>query len=254
MQYFIANWKSNKTLSEIHEWLEVFELQLSTRKYSDQTRVVLAVPFPFLIEAAAWLKAWQEKYSSGKLPVQIELAAQDVSQFPAGSYTGAVNAVQLKSLGVQYVIIGHSERRRYFHESSREIAAKAVQVLAAHMTPIICVDEQYIEEQATELKLEVAFADMQKCFVTYEELAAIGTGQNTSPQDFFKAKGQILQAFGAVVVMYGGSVNSQNIREYVGSSDSGDVASRPEDAAGVLVGTASLDAQDFVAILDRAQS
>ncbi len=254
MHYFIANWKSNKTLLEIHEWLEAFELQLSTRKYSDQTRVVLAVPFPFLIEAAAWLKMWQEKYSSGLVPVQIELAAQDVSQFPAGSYTGAVNALQLQGLGVKYVIMGHSERRRYFHESSREIAAKVVQTLAAQMTPIICVDEQYIEEQAIELKLEVQFSDMQKCLVTYEELAAIGTGQNTSPQDYAKAKEQILQAFGDVVVMYGGSVNSQNIREYVGSFDGGDVTPGTQSADGVLVGTASLDVLDFIAVLDRAQN
>lgn len=246
MKYYIANWKSNKTLSEVKQWLETFSTQLSTRQYPQTVTVLLAIPFPFLSLASSWLANFKQTYANAQVPVQIELAVQDVSQFPAGSYTGAVSVLQLKEFGVKFAIVGHSERRIYFHETSREVSAKVTQLLGEDIVPVICVDDPYIEEQATELKLEIPFEDMQKVLVAYEALDAIGTGDSVDANKFLQSKEVIQKAFGEVPVLYGGSVSSENIKEYVITSD------EARSAAGVLVGTASLDPMDFIAILDRA--
>lgn len=245
MKYFIANWKSNKTLPEVKHWLEVFSTQLSTRRYPQDMCVLLAVPFPFLSLTSAWLENWKQTYAQVQAPVQIELAVQDVSHFPAGSYTGAVSAMQLKEFGVKFALVGHSERRIYFHENSREVSAKVTQLLGESISPVICVDAPYIEEQATELKLEIPFAAMKKVLVAYEALDAIGTGESVDSATFLQSKEVIQKAFGEIPVLYGGSVSSENVREYVIALD------EAQCAAGVLVGTASLDPMDFIAILDR---
>jgi len=229
LPYFVANWKSHKTIEEAQEWLETFSKLLLTRQYQTDLSVVLAVPFPFLNLVHDWLEA------RGDQEPQIFLAVQDLSSFPSGKYTGAVSTRQLEGLGVSAAILGHSERRRYFHETSQDVAAKVTQALEAGMLPIVCVDDPYLEEQAAALQS----AERTQVAVVYEALETIGTGVSLSTEEFEAARARIRAAFGEVPALYGGSVDSQNILEFVPPAD------------GVLVGTASLEAADFVAIIDR---
>lgn len=229
MKYIVANWKSHKNQHEAKAWFsQLDELLLTRQQYSGYTLVV-AVPFPFLAAAQEVLK------SNSAIP--IKLAVQDISPFDTGSYTGAVSARQLADFGVSYAIVGHSERRRYFSETSTDVAAKVALCLEANITPIVCVDDPYLEEQS----LEIASQHRSKILVAYEALATIGTGDPLDPDVFSQVKEKIKAEFGAVPVLYGGSVESSNVAEYA------------DVAEGYLVGGASLDAADFVAILDRLQ-
>lgn len=239
MKYLIANWKSNKTSAEAQTWFSEFEALLSTRRFGKDVTVVIAVPFPFVPVAAEWLKIWKSQFkTTGTQPVAVALAVQDLSSYAAGSYTGAVSVRNLEGFGVEFVILGHSERRRYFHETSADVAAKVDQAIQAEMKPIVCVDDPYIDEQAQLLDS----GQKSQVIVAYEALKTIGTGNNLSAADFEKAKEEVLEAFGLVPVVYGGSVTSSNVSAYTTL------------AAGYLVGGASLQAADFVAILDRAFS
>lgn len=216
----IANWKSNKTTALTEEWLAGFSAEIS-----DQTTVVLAPPTSLLSLVAA------------KLPTGTKLAAQDVSSFPMGSYTGAVNAQQLKSLGAEYVIVGHSERRRYFHETPQDVAAKIEQATANNLIPVLCLDEDYIEEQAAALESK----DIPKLVIAYEPLAAIGSGNNAPADQVTAIIAKIRQVYGQVPVIYGGSVDERSVKEYLLISD------------GVLVGSASLDPEQFSKIVSAAK-
>ena len=238
MKYIVANWKSNKNKDEAKAWFsKLDELLLTRQQYSGYTLVV-AVPFPFLSLAQEAIERSQSfKQDSDQVAVPVKLAVQDISPFDAGSYTGAVSARQLANFGVSFAVVGHSERRRYFAETSTEVAAKVALCLEENITPIVCVDDPYLEEQA----MEIAAHDRSKILVAYEALATIGTGEPLDPDAFLRAKQEILTAFGSVPVLYGGSVESSNVSEYA------------EHADGYLVGGASLDPADFVAILDRLQ-
>jgi triosephosphate isomerase (TIM) len=238
MKYIVANWKSHKNQHEAKAWFsELDELLLTRQQYSGYTLVV-AVPFPFLSVAQEAIKTFQSfNQDSDQAAVPVKLAVQDISPFDAGSYTGAVSARQLADFGVSFAVVGHSERRRYFTETSTDVAAKVARCLEANITPIVCVDDPYLEEQA----LEIAAKDRSKILVAYEALSAIGTGDPLDPHVFLQAKEEIETAFGTIPVLYGGSVESDNVSEYADHAD------------GYLVGGASLNPVDFVAILDRLQ-
>ena len=236
MKYLIANWKSNKTYAEATQWFEEFETLLSTRHFVNEGVVVLAVPFPFIALASEWIHKWNTQFSQDDTqPVTMQLAVQDISQFPAGSYTGAVCTRNLADFNVAFAIVGHLERRRYLHETAMDVAGKVDQALEAGITPIVCVDDPYLDEQAQTIQKE----HTSKIIVAYEALKTIGTGNNLSVSDFESAAQQITEAFGKVPVLYGGSVKSDNVTEYEAVAD------------GYLVGGASLVPADFMAILDR---
>lgn len=216
----IANWKSQKTLDAAQKWWNDFS---SSFQESAHNTVVVAPSFTLLSST--------EVLASD---TGIHLGAQDVSSYPMGSYTGGVNAQQLKDMGVEYVIVGHSERRRYFHETHEDVAKKVREVLAANMTPVLCVDKEYIDDQAALLNTK----EMLACVLAYEPVAAIGSGQ---PEDVGTVKeviNQIKAVFGPVPVIYGGSVTEINVQEYVLVSD------------GALVGSASLDGEKFAALVN----
>ncbi len=217
----IANWKSHKLEKEVSDWLTEFNYQFQPSEF---VQPVVAPALPHLHQVKL------------ELPDGVALGAQAVSSFPMGSYTGAVNAQQLKDLGVQYVIVGHSERRRYFHENHQDVAKQVQEVLAQQIKPILCVDKDYIDEQAAALDPKLC----RECIVAYEPLAAIGTGQNEPVGQVKTIVAQIREIYGDVPVIYGGSVDQSNIGEYMLVSD------------GALVGGASLDAQQFMGILRAA--
>ncbi|MCC6711507.1 MAG: triosephosphate isomerase [Candidatus Pacebacteria bacterium] len=217
----LGNWKSNKTDQEVDSWLSEFIHKTKGLDFS-KVEAVIAPPYPFL-------------YKFKK--IALKLGVQDISPFSAGSYTGAVAAHSLQDFGVDYVIIGHSERRRYFLETGDLISQKITQALINNLKPVVCVDESSF----TELLSKVDQIDLQQCVIAYEPVSAIGTGNNASIEDVKNFKIKVEEKIGNVRYIYGGSVNETTVTEYLLVSD------------GVIIGGASLDAQQFVRVLRAAQ-
>lgn len=213
MKYVIANWKSNKNSTEVVEWLESY----SEKKSKDITTILA----PSFVHLGQVTTSQDDRFA---------VASQDVSQFPMGSYTGAVNARQLKEIGVQYAIVGHSERRRYFGETHAQIGNKIAQLLDEGITPVLCIDTEYLVEQSVVIDPD----HLKKILVAYEPLSAIGSGNNQDVGTVAEVVIQIHQVYDEQVpVLYGGSVTESNVREYSLVCD------------GVLVGGASLDPKQF---------
>lgn len=217
----IANWKSNKNKSEAQHWVETY----SKNRLAFDGKVVVAPAFPLLETVSTTIK---------KTGCNVQLAVQTLSSFPAGSYTGGVSIKNLEGFSPSYAILGHSERRRYFHESDIDVAKQAELALEGGITPVICVDKEYVASQAGMLSDEVK----QNCIVAYEPSAAIGSGKSEDVGTVKSVKAQIQNNFGEVPVIYGGSVTEQNIAEYLIVCD------------GVLVGSASLNVEQFLALLN----
>jgi triosephosphate isomerase (TIM) len=221
----IANWKSQKTREGLVGWWDEF---ISEYEPSEGCLVAIAPPFTLLSQLREFAK-----------PIDtIKLAAQDVSPYPMGSYTGAVNAEQLNDLHVKYVLVGHSERRRHFHETPEDVARKVREVCNAGMTPVLCLDKEYIAEQAQ--ALGSGFCD--SCVIAYEPLSAIGSGKNEDVGSVQEVISQIKLSFGDdVAVIYGGSVTPENVGEYALVCD------------GALVGGASLDGKKFAELVAKVE-
>lgn len=190
---------------------------------------------------------------SGK---DIACGAQDVSVHTHGAYTGETAASMLVDYGCQYVIVGHSERRQYHHESNQLVAQKALAALTAELTPIVCVGEtleqreqaetlDIIGEQLAAVKAVVG-ARLSSVVIAYEPVWAIGTGLTATPQQAQEVHAFIREQLGTaaseVRIVYGGSVKPDNAVELFAE----------RDIDGALVGGASLDANDFMAIAKAA--
>jgi triosephosphate isomerase len=194
--------------------------------------------------------------------VPVALGAQNCAVEDAGAFTGEVSPRMLAKLHVEYVIVGHSERRRYFHESDELVAAKLKAVIRNGMTPICCVGESEVErsEGMTKERLAgqvegalggLAPESVGGMVIAYEPIWAIGTGQAATPEDAQEAGSWIREIVGRVAgadsaatvrIQYGGSVTAENTDELLTCPD----------IDGVLVGGASLDATAFVGIIKAA--
>ncbi len=225
----IANWKSHKSQSEAKAWFTSFTSELSAKKIEGYELNVIVAPSNIYLETAIRLV---EHFSN------ISIAAQDVSQFPLGNYTGAIAAQQLSSLGVRYALVGHSERRRYFGETNQVVGQKIEQLLENAITPIVCVDEKEIQQQAEMISKE----QRKQCVVAYEPVSAIGTGIGEDVSQVKDVISVAKQAFGDIPILYGGSVDLRNINEYLLVAD------------GALIGGASLDPSQFFQLLVSASS
>jgi triosephosphate isomerase len=150
----IANFKSNKTQIEVKEWLSI------------------VTPTPNIVVAPSYLSI----PLINNLQPTISIAAQDVSPFPSGAYTGAINAKQLKDLGVSYAIVGHAERRRYFHESSIDVAGKVRELVSSGLTPVVCMEQDDIVPQ---LRQTMNIANLY-CFEPSKTLVALSPPQMIS--------------------------------------------------------------------------
>lgn len=226
----VANWKSNKNRLEVSDWLDEFE-QLLRESNVDLTgaaapKAVICPPFPFVDQVSQVVQGW-----SG-----ISLGVQDISPYPAGSYTGAVSVRNLSEFGITHAIVGHSERREYFGETDVVVANKVELLLEAGITPIVCVDVAYIESQATVINSQLR----QNCVVAYEPVASIGTGLSQEVAKVLPVVSQITDAWGKVPVLYGGSISPENVAAYYLACN------------GVLVGGASLKAASFMELLTEA--
>lgn len=220
--FIVANWKSHKTTEEATEWLTHMAEGREQRAESEKHKDVIVCASFTLLPA---MKAFITKHN---LP--IKLGAQDVSPFEAGAYTGEVNAEQLKHF-VEYVIIGHSERRNYFGETDEMLSKKVQRAKLSKLTPIFCVQgkETPIPEEVT--------------VVAYEPVEAIGSGHPDTPEDADEVAKTIKKQHPTVqYVLYGGSVTAENVKNFTKMSS----------IDGVLVGGASLDAAHFDQIIEKA--
>lgn len=212
-------------------------------------QVVLAPPFPYLIPFRKMVEA----------SPNVALAAQNCASKASGAYTGEVSAEMVQSIGIAYVILGHSERRQYFGETNAQLAEKVNLVLQNGLTPIFCCGETLeqrqkgdfvalVASQLTESLFHLNTSQIEKVVIAYEPIWAIGTGvtaSNAQAQEMHAALRQHLAAqYGQatadnVSILYGGSVGAANARELFAGPD----------VDGGLVGGASLKARDFVEII-----
>ena len=243
--YIAANWKMHKTVAEAAEFIDA----LLPRIAATQSDVVVCAPFTALSEVV------QRRYGTA-----IKVAAQNMHEEGSGAFTGEVSAPMLVELDVEAVVLGHSERRQYFNETDEGLARKVPAALAADLEPILCVGESEAARDAgeTEEVLErqlqadlagVESADLRRVVIAYEPIWAIGTGRTASPEQAQEACAfirDVVRMRGAaadeVRVLYGGSVKPGNAAELLALPD----------VDGALVGGASLDAEDFAAIVEAA--
>jgi triosephosphate isomerase (TIM) len=221
--YLVANLKSNKTLAETLAWVDDLE---NLDYMADNVQMIACLPFPYIYPVYQRVTAKS---------LTINLGTQDISPFPYGAYTGAVAADMVKDW-VNYAIVGHSERRKYFHETNQEVANKVDLALEAGITPIVCVDEPYLDTQIEAINSQAR----GKLIFAYEPLAAIGSGHPDSPEHAQNVAKRIkLQAGNNVPVLYGGSVKEDNILEQL----------KQQSIDGVLVGGASLDSDSWKVLI-----
>lgn len=243
--YAAANWKMHKTVAEAAEFVDA----LLPRIAGTRSDVVICPPYLALSEVV--------ERSRGSA---VRVAAQNMHEERSGAFTGEVSAPMLGEIGVDAVILGHSERRQCFGETDEALARKVPAALAAGLEPILCVGEseeardagqtQAVLERQLEADLAaVQPAELARVVVAYEPIWAIGTGRTASPAQAQEAIAFIrdtLRVDGAaaeqVRILYGGSVKPGNAAELM---------SQP-DIDGALVGGASLDPADFAAIVDAA--
>lgn len=204
--------------------------------------------------------AYLQQVSSLCAGSTISVGAQDCSHMPEGAYTGEVSAPMLSDVGCSYVILGHSERRQYHRESSSLIAAKLAIAAKAGLTPVFCVGETREEREAGEAEMVVlgqlrdVLADtpaVPGLVVAYEPVWAIGTGLTATPEEAQEMHAFIRSRLDGIVgdgdriqLLYGGSVKAANADSLFARSD----------IDGALVGGASLDADEFIAIIRAASS
>ncbi|MCL5278014.1 MAG: triose-phosphate isomerase [Deltaproteobacteria bacterium] len=247
-RYIIAgNWKLNKDVPETGAFIKGLSERLTdtTARYVD---VIIAPPFTSLPSAVT--------VSASK---EISIAAQDVFWEDRGAFTGEVSAAMLKGLGVRYCIVGHSERRLYFQETDRMINLKTCALLRNGVRPIVCVGERSedrrtgIMQNVVRFQLSSALFDVEinnpdEIVIAYEPVWAIGTGNVATPrqaEDMHEIIRKSLEkCFGVdigsrVRILYGGSVNTDNIAGLVGM----------DNINGALIGGVSLDLEKFISII-----
>jgi triosephosphate isomerase (TIM) len=245
--YVAANWKMNKTVDEAEAFLDRFLPGIEP--IGDVDTVVCP---PFLALAAAVERCRRS-------PVRV--AAQNMHEAEGGAFTGEVSAAMLLEVGVSAVVLGHSERRQLFNETDEALARKVPVALGAGLEPILCVGESEAQRDAGEtesvLRRQVE-ADLQavedddltRIVIAYEPIWAIGTGRTATPEQAQDAVAHIRSLVAerdadqasAVRILYGGSVKPTNAAELLGQPD----------IDGALVGGASLDPADFLAICEAA--
>ncbi|MGR5591165.1 triose-phosphate isomerase [Peptoniphilus grossensis] len=242
--YICGNWKMNKTSSEARDFAE----KINEFNF-EKSDVLLA---PSFVSLESFRKILNKK---------IEVGAQNLSQFEDGAYTGEVSTSMLKDIGVENVIIGHSERREKFFESNEIVNAKVKKALADDFHVILCLGEALevkVENKEVDfvkdelLKSLEGIENIENITIAYEPIWAIGTGKTCSAEDAEKMCREIRQIINKnygeisekIRILYGGSVKPSNAKEILSE----------ENIDGVLVGGASLDPEGFIEIIKAGES
>ncbi len=239
-----GNWKMNNT---IKEGLKLVE-EIKSFTLNENVEAVVCAPFISLLEIKKSLEN-----------TNIKLGAQNMHWEDSGAYTGEVSPLMLKEMGVDYCIIGHSERRQYFNETDETVNKKIKSAISHGIKPIVCVGETLkqreanMEKEVVKTQILKAFEDIDERFlenivIAYEPIWAIGTGKTASSDDANDMISFIRETIGEkygekkslMRIQYGGSVKPSNIKELMNKSE----------IDGALVGGASLKAQDFADLIN----
>lgn len=242
-----GNWKMNMLPNEAMHFIE----SLAPMVKNTQNEVILCVPYTDLFYSLLTAQG-----------TNIKIGAQNMHYEEKGAYTGEVSGQMLKCIGVEYVIIGHSERRQYFNETDESVNKKVKAAFQNELKPIICVGETLEQREQgiakevitsqTELALQgLSREQVQNTIIAYEPIWAIGTGKTATSEDANEAiisiREKIANIYGKdvaeeVIILYGGSVKPENAKELFTTSD----------IDGGLVGGASLKAENFEKIVNFA--
>lgn len=215
--FIVANWKSNKTESEVIEWLHRFKI--NDLRFTDK-EIIVCPPFTLL----PILKSYILNHKSG-----IKLGAQNISPFDEGAYTGEINGKQIKEFA-EYVIIGHSERKKYFAETQDLLKDKVKMANKWNLRTIFCADS------------EESFIPEGVSIVTYEPPTSISPAPPDTPENAERAAKALRAKTSLATILYGGNVTSGNVSSFT----------QMPNIDGVLVGRASLDVYEFYKIIKNA--
>ena len=239
-----GNWKMNKTIAETIEFINEIKDKLN----DDKVEALICAPFTVLKDLKDATKG-----------TNIKVGAQNMHYAENGAFTGEVSAPMLKELGMDYVIIGHSERRQYFNETNEACNKKVLKALEVGINPILCCGETLEQREANETKnvckvqveealKDIDVNDISKVVIAYEPIWAIGTGKTATSEDANDVISYIREVVAGlykdkaneVRIQYGGSVKPQNVAEIMAQSD----------IDGALVGGASLAANDYIQLVN----
>ncbi|MES2851050.1 MAG: triose-phosphate isomerase [Bacteroidota bacterium] len=247
-QIAAANWKMNLTLAQANALVN--DILASPLTLDHDHIAVFAVPFPYLLNIKEQLKGKEN----------IFVAAQNCYSKRSGAYTGEVSVEMLQSIGIEYVVLGHSERREYFNESNSMLADKIDLCFEYELKAIFCCGEaleireagtqnSYVENQIKESLFHLSAEQMTNFIIAYEPIWAIGTGKTATSAQAQEMQQHIRSVIAgkygdaiaqSVSILYGGSVKAANAKEIFGQAD----------VDGGLVGGASLVAAEFVTIIN----
>mgnify|MGYP003369216929 FL=1 len=239
-----GNWKMHKTIAEALEFVNDVKYKVN----NDNVEAVICAPFTLLKDLKEATKG-----------TNIKIGAQNMHFEEKGAFTGEISPLMLKELDMDYVVIGHSERRQYFNETNETVNKKVLKALEVGIDPILCVGETLEEREAGNTKdvckvqvekaLEnVSKEDLAKVVIAYEPVWAIGTGKTATSEDANDVIAYIREVVAnlykelanEVRIQYGGSVKPSNVAEIMNQSD----------IDGALVGGASLEANDYVKLVN----
>ncbi len=239
-----GNWKMHKTIAEALEFVN----DVKDKVNNDNVEAVICAPFTLLKDLKEATKG-----------TNIKIGAQNMHFEEKGAFTGEISPLMLKELDMDYVVIGHSERRQYFNETNETVNKKVLKALEVGIDPILCVGETLEEREAGNTKdvckvqvekaLENVYKeDLAKVVIAYEPVWAIGTGKTATSEDANDVIAYIREVVAnlykelanEVRIQYGGSVKPSNVAEIMNQSD----------IDGALVGGASLEANDYVKLVN----
>nr|WP_317331101.1 triose-phosphate isomerase [uncultured Romboutsia sp.] len=239
-----GNWKMHKTIAEALEFVN----DVKDKVNNDNVEAVICAPFTLLKDLKEATKG-----------TNIKIGAQNMHFEEKGAFTGEISPLMLKELDMDYVVIGHSERRQYFNETNETVNKKVLKALEVGIDPILCVGETLEEREAGNTKdvckvqvekaLEnVSKEDLAKVVIAYEPVWAIGTGKTATSEDANDVIAYIREVVAnlykelanEVRIQYGGSVKPSNVAEIMNQSD----------IDGALVGGASLEANDYIKLVN----
>lgn len=245
-----GNWKMFKTTQEAIQFVEALWQQVQPHSNAQLPEIVICPPFTALSSV---------KEAISKVNAPFIVAAQNMESRDNGAYTGEISPLMLKDIGINWVVIGHSERRQYFNETDDTVAAKTVAALKHGITPIVCVGEllqeresgltdAVIEQQVRAFLTQINASELSKIVIAYEPVWAIGTGKVCEAAEANRVCALIrhfVSEYGSAEqtrVLYGGSVKPDNTQALMTQSD----------IDGGLVGGASLEAASFFGIIEQA--